>query len=368
MEENKTHYVRIAQACYPAADWPDVVLMAGEVGWESDTGKFKVGNGSSTWSELEYWQQTEISEKLIATQEWVTAQLPTNHVTQEYFDTTLTNTLSEYATQEYVQSQIPNNISDLNNDSGYVTQEVVNTTLTSTLNEYATQEYVQNQIPTDHVTKNDLTNALSGYATQDQIPDNVSDLNNDSGYITKNAFATEDFKGIITDIVEEMDLQVDNTLKVHYGFGEKCKIDTDAIYVLILDMRETHRPILLILQKDIDGEYLYSRRGESWQTLADYYKVEDGYFKTTDQIGSNGPNYGWPYMVSIPLQSVEFCLREDTLIPLEDGTYKMINEIVAGDRVGFYNTFNHDPSLRYNDICVPSTTSSPKVYRKFIFF
>jgi Major tropism determinant N-terminal domain len=40
-----------------AAQWTTAnpVLSAGELGWESDTGEFKVGNGASTWTALGYW-------------------------------------------------------------------------------------------------------------------------------------------------------------------------------------------------------------------------------------------------------------------------------------------------------------------------
>lgn len=55
MNEKDAVYVRIAQAYYSKADWPaDIVLMPGEVGWESDTGKFKVGDGQTSWQNLPY--------------------------------------------------------------------------------------------------------------------------------------------------------------------------------------------------------------------------------------------------------------------------------------------------------------------------
>jgi hypothetical protein len=40
-----------------AANWTAVnpVLQAGEIGLETDTRKFKVGDGSTAWSELSYW-------------------------------------------------------------------------------------------------------------------------------------------------------------------------------------------------------------------------------------------------------------------------------------------------------------------------
>ena len=39
-----------------AAQWTTAtpVLLAGEAGYETDTGKFKIGNGSSIWSSLAY--------------------------------------------------------------------------------------------------------------------------------------------------------------------------------------------------------------------------------------------------------------------------------------------------------------------------
>lgn len=38
----------------------NIVLLAGEIGIESDTNKFKVGNGTSTWNELDYTGGSEI--------------------------------------------------------------------------------------------------------------------------------------------------------------------------------------------------------------------------------------------------------------------------------------------------------------------
>jgi hypothetical protein len=40
-----------------AAQWTTAnpILAAGEFGWESDTGEFKVGNGTLTWTALGYW-------------------------------------------------------------------------------------------------------------------------------------------------------------------------------------------------------------------------------------------------------------------------------------------------------------------------
>ena len=39
-----------------AADWTseNPVLFAGEMGWETDTGKLKIGDGTTAWTSLAY--------------------------------------------------------------------------------------------------------------------------------------------------------------------------------------------------------------------------------------------------------------------------------------------------------------------------
>jgi hypothetical protein len=48
---------RMQQRRGTAAQWTSAnpILAAGEIGYETDTGKFKIGNGSSTWSALNYY-------------------------------------------------------------------------------------------------------------------------------------------------------------------------------------------------------------------------------------------------------------------------------------------------------------------------
>lgn len=50
-----------------AADWTsnNPTLAAGEVGWESDTGLLKIGDGSTAWTSLDY--STEIPVNTVAT-------------------------------------------------------------------------------------------------------------------------------------------------------------------------------------------------------------------------------------------------------------------------------------------------------------
>ena len=48
---------RMQQRRGTAAQWTaaNPVLAAGEIGFETDTNKFKMGNGSSAWTALQYF-------------------------------------------------------------------------------------------------------------------------------------------------------------------------------------------------------------------------------------------------------------------------------------------------------------------------
>ena len=56
MAETKTMNVRFQQKIDTAANWAesDLILLAGEIAIESDTGKFKFGVGGKTFKELDY--------------------------------------------------------------------------------------------------------------------------------------------------------------------------------------------------------------------------------------------------------------------------------------------------------------------------
>ena len=51
-----------------AANWTSVnpTLAAGEMGFETDTGKFKIGTGSTAWTSLFYAPNTNISGTVTA--------------------------------------------------------------------------------------------------------------------------------------------------------------------------------------------------------------------------------------------------------------------------------------------------------------
>jgi hypothetical protein len=66
-----------------ASEWTTVnpTLSSGELGYETNTGKFKIGNGSSLWSALDYFE-TDLSEYL------TTSSASTTYLTQSSASTT----------------------------------------------------------------------------------------------------------------------------------------------------------------------------------------------------------------------------------------------------------------------------------------
>ena len=68
--------VRINLRRDSAADWTseDPTMTAGEIGFETDTNRFKVGDGSTVWSSLEYFvDETAIPTITTYTTGWVSA-------------------------------------------------------------------------------------------------------------------------------------------------------------------------------------------------------------------------------------------------------------------------------------------------------
>lgn len=59
---------RMQQRRGTAEQWTDAntILAAGEIGFEADTGYFKVGNGTTAWTDLEYFKDAStISNELV---------------------------------------------------------------------------------------------------------------------------------------------------------------------------------------------------------------------------------------------------------------------------------------------------------------
>ena len=96
----KTISTRQKQKYDTSTNWTanNIVLLAGEIGIESDTNKFKVGNGTSAWNELDYAGGGYLI----------------------LYSTTGQNT-DGAMTQKAVTDAIPTTLSDLNEDSSHRT-------------------------------------------------------------------------------------------------------------------------------------------------------------------------------------------------------------------------------------------------------
>ena len=75
----KTVKARIKHPYRTAAQWTSTnpVLLSGEVGYESDTGRSKVGDGTKKWSALEYIgadKVDKVSGKGLSTNDYTTAE------------------------------------------------------------------------------------------------------------------------------------------------------------------------------------------------------------------------------------------------------------------------------------------------------
>jgi hypothetical protein len=84
-----------------SADWTTInpVLSEGEIGFETDSGKFKIGNGSSAWSALDYFDvevdlSTYLTQASASTNYLTQASASTNYLTQA---SASTNYLSQYS-------------------------------------------------------------------------------------------------------------------------------------------------------------------------------------------------------------------------------------------------------------------------------
>ena len=192
-----------------AAEWANSmeILLEGELGIESDTRLIKIGNGVDTYPNLPYTAASDINdiEGVTVTNptegnvltysngEWVNitpSSLPADtdlshydNTTSEFItssdipalpaDTDLShydNTNSDFATV----SQIPTNVSELNNDIDYITSADLPTVGDGTITIQA------NSINIGDFTTNQNTNKTINIT----IPTNVSELNNDAGYVT----------------------------------------------------------------------------------------------------------------------------------------------------------------------------------------
>lgn len=183
------------------------VLLEGEVGIESDTRLIKIGDGSSTWNTLPYGSIPDISMlngvTIVSPTNgevftynngiWVNSPLPSLPADTDlsHYDNTTSGfitasdipalpadtDLSHYdnSTSDFATvSQIPTDVSQLNNDAGYITSASIPTVNDGTIT------IQQNGSNVASFTTNQATNETVNIT----IPTNISAFNNDVGYLT----------------------------------------------------------------------------------------------------------------------------------------------------------------------------------------
>jgi hypothetical protein len=73
-----------------ASEWTTVnpTLSSGELGYETNTGKFKIGNGSSLWSALDYFLDSSDLSGYLTTSSASTTYLTQSSASTNYLDKT----------------------------------------------------------------------------------------------------------------------------------------------------------------------------------------------------------------------------------------------------------------------------------------
>jgi hypothetical protein len=123
-----------------SANWTSLnpTLSSGEIGFETNTGKFKIGNGSTLWSALDYFlDSSDLSGYLTAASASTTyltqASASTTYLTQSSASTTyLTQTSASTIYQPKVENVDNTEIGYLNNASANIQTQL--NTLTSNVN------------------------------------------------------------------------------------------------------------------------------------------------------------------------------------------------------------------------------------------
>lgn len=93
----------------------------------------------------------------------------------------------------------PSNVSDFNNDAGYITASAIPTNLSDFTNDVGYLSAVYwNDIQSRPSNVSDFVNDV-GYITASAIPSNVSDFNNDAGYVTASTVSASYYNKTETD-------------------------------------------------------------------------------------------------------------------------------------------------------------------------
>jgi hypothetical protein len=210
---------RMQQRRGTAQQWntANPILAAGEIGFETDTGAFKIGNGSSAWSTLKYFTDASGAPELLDTLNELAAALGddpqylSNHVsatenvhgiantanlaTLDYVDTAVGNSTVDQATLAGVGIDWNTGTDQFDIDSTVVTltgtQELTNKTLTGA--DLGSESVATTQNGTDSTTKIATTEFVQGrisslIAGSPELLNTLSELsaaiNNDADFAT----------------------------------------------------------------------------------------------------------------------------------------------------------------------------------------
>ena len=197
---------RMQQRRGTAAQWTaaNPILAAGEIGFETDTNKFKMGNGSSTWTALQYFANAaELSAIIDGAPD-------------------LLNTLNELAAAIGDDPNFFTNIGDTisdNIDSHNVTTNVhgiANTQLLATLTNISdTEDYADAAVAT-HAGDSTNVHGVDDFALLARTSDVATSI---SDAITAHSAITEDVHGIADTLAlattDEVNTAIGNAIEVH---------------------------------------------------------------------------------------------------------------------------------------------------------
>lgn len=186
-----------------AANWYNVnpILAVGEIGFETDTNKFKIGDGVTSWRDLAYPMPTKTSQLTNDSGFINLAQIPTKTSQLQNDSGFLTEhqdisgkadkatTLAGYGiTNAYTKAEIDGRLSGAMKYKGTVqtpSDLPVNPEIGDTYNVNDTgANYAWNGTNWDKLSENI---DLSDYARLEDVPTMLSDLTNDTGFITVSA-------------------------------------------------------------------------------------------------------------------------------------------------------------------------------------
>lgn len=167
--------VRVKHAYLSAAEWvsKNPILQAGELGIESDTQKYKIGDGVTKWSNLSYASGVPIDTTLSASS--------TNPVQNKVIKEALADKLGINDTAAAaIKDGAGNNIADTYAKKTDIPNITVDAELSDTSTNPIQNKVVKTQMDSLYKNVRSSLNVLKS-----EIPTKVSDLENDAGYLTQ---------------------------------------------------------------------------------------------------------------------------------------------------------------------------------------